>query len=79
MGLSPSPPNALGCGLRATPPFPPIPIPNSTGPTMSNANSKFATRAWLNAATLSYLLMGGQIRRFPSPRPRGGRVYTIVL
>jgi hypothetical protein len=46
---------------------------------MSNPNAKYASRAWLNAATLNYLLLGGKIHRFPAPRVRGGKVYTIIL
>jgi hypothetical protein len=46
---------------------------------MSNPNAKFGTRAWLNAAVMSYLVSGGTIHRFPAPRVRGGKVYRIVL
>jgi hypothetical protein len=46
---------------------------------MSNPNTKFATRSWLQAATLSYLVRGGTITRCRPYRNRGGRYYNIVL
>jgi hypothetical protein len=46
---------------------------------MSNANAKFGTRSWLNSLVSAYLGNGGSIRYCNSPRPRGGRLYTIIL
>jgi hypothetical protein len=44
---------------------------------MSNPNAKFGSRSWLNAVIMIYLVNGGKITIGQSPRPRGGRVYTI--
>jgi hypothetical protein len=46
---------------------------------MSNANAKFASRAWLNAVIMSYLVNGGTITKLPQPRKRGGLVFNIIL
>jgi hypothetical protein len=46
---------------------------------MSNPNAKFASRSWLNALCLSYLLQGGTITKCNHPKRRGGKSYAIVL
>jgi hypothetical protein len=46
---------------------------------MSNPLAKFTTRSWLEAAIIVFFAGGGKIVTGQSPRPRGGRVYSIVL
>jgi hypothetical protein len=46
---------------------------------MSNPNAKFASRAWLNAVVMSYLVNGGTITKCNHPKPRGGKSYSIIL
>jgi hypothetical protein len=46
---------------------------------MSNPNAKFGSRAWLNAVVMAYLVNGGPITICKPPKPRGGKIYSIVL